>query len=742
VGSVTSRALDALNVTPIMGAPTRLTGADQRVGILSNSLARTIEVRDFDTQPPACLPGTLTGSNPQETGDLPAQVDIRADNGFALACPRAGANTDEGAAMVELVHDLAPDAAISFHTAGDSLAAFADGIDDLCTPLEEEGAGSSVVVDDVIFFAELMYQPDIIAQAVTRCAGQGIPYFSAAGNSADQAFRDTYTDLDPDDNDDDASDADREGIPEEAVDGDFHAWAGGDGYLGITLDPGERFRAILQWNQPALSVPQNAVNGPQVDLDLFVFDRADAESAAVLARSTQDQQASDAASGADPIEIVFYENTDEEAETVYLAVDHWAGSRSAIPQDADTPLELRLVFFSDGTLEFEHVPSAPTMYGHALAAGGISVAAVPWFDTPAFDPSLPPTAVMDPEPFTATGGVLPQSFAADGRFQEATWTGPDLAAVDGNNTTFFGQPSDTVSAPGEPDGFPNFFGTSAAAPNAAGVTALLLQYADGVAPADMEAVLEKTAVDVTGERAAPGADDVTGAGLVDAAAALAEFPTADAGPDQTVVGSSLVTLDGSGSTDNNGIVSFTWSQFSGPSVELSDPGAMRPTFRAPDTATTLDFKLSVEDADGLTHADRTTVSVIERPLADAGPDQTVAPGDEVTLDGSNSTDPDGSITSYAWVQTSGPEVALTGADQAQASFTAPDAEAELIFELTVTDGDGLKDSDTTTVSVRVDEDDDGGGGATGPLFLALMLAAEAYRRGTGATRSAAHAGGR
>jgi hypothetical protein len=91
------------------------------------------------------------------------------------------------------------------------------------------------------------------------------------------------------------------------------------------------------------------------------------------------------------------------------------------------------------------------------------------------------------------------------------------------------------------------------------------------------------------------------------------------------------------------------------------------------------------------------------PNADAGDDLTVTEGDTVSLDGSGSGDPDGSIASYAWTRTgSGPSVSLSDASAAQPTFTAPDVDSAttLTFELTVTDGDGADDSDTVDVTVQ------------------------------------------
>jgi outer membrane protein assembly factor BamB len=92
------------------------------------------------------------------------------------------------------------------------------------------------------------------------------------------------------------------------------------------------------------------------------------------------------------------------------------------------------------------------------------------------------------------------------------------------------------------------------------------------------------------------------------------------------------------------------------------------------------------------------------PAADAGPDETVVDGEAVFLDGGGSTDPDFGISGYQWRQTGGPEVELTDADRAEATFVAPgdQDEATLVFELTVTDIGGLRSTDTVTITVEED----------------------------------------
>ena len=103
---------------------------------------------------------------------------------------------------------------------------------------------------------------------------------------------------------------------------------------------------------------------------------------------------------------------------------------------------------------------------------------------------------------------------------------------------------------------------------------------------------------------------------------------------------------------------------------------------------------SIASADGTEGTVTITVTgANDAPTADAGADATVIEGASVTLDGTDSSDPDASTTlTYAWARKSGETdnaVTLTNADKASASFTAPNdiaADATLTFVLTVSDG--------------------------------------------------------
>jgi hypothetical protein len=186
------------------------------------------------------------------------------------------------------------------------------------------------------------------------------------------------------------------------------------------------------------------------------------------------------------------------------------------------------------------------------------------------------------------------------------------------------------------------------------------------------------------------------------------LPAADAGPNQSVSPSDFVSLDGSNSYDQDGIVAYLWKQLSGPQVSLSDPCAVNPIilFNAiQSTDASLLFELTVTDRGGLKATDTVIVNVLSDnrpPIADAGSNRNVGPHERVMLDGLNSRDPDGAIAYYAWKQVAGPTVVFSNPNYVRPTFLAPDVGiggAALVFELTVADQAGIQNSDTVIVNV-------------------------------------------
>ena len=193
------------------------------------------------------------------------------------------------------------------------------------------------------------------------------------------------------------------------------------------------------------------------------------------------------------------------------------------------------------------------------------------------------------------------------------------------------------------------------------------------------------------------------------AAAVNPPPTANAGPDQTVNANSTVNLDGTASSDvpPGTVASYAWTQTGGPSVTLSGANTATPSFTAPNNLTTsptdLTFSLVVTDNQGATSAADTVVihDTDQQPTANAGPDQAVTGGLTVNLNGTGSSDPNGDTLTYAWTQTAGPPVTLSGANTATPSFTTPNANDDLTFQLQVCDPAAMCSTDTVNITVTV-----------------------------------------
>ena len=187
-------------------------------------------------------------------------------------------------------------------------------------------------------------------------------------------------------------------------------------------------------------------------------------------------------------------------------------------------------------------------------------------------------------------------------------------------------------------------------------------------------------------------------------------PVADAGPDQNVPSRASIALNGNGSTDPDGdVLTYSWTQVSGPTATITDANTATPTVRGPSSTASpqmLEFELTVDDGRGGTSTDRVVITVAARgasnnaPVADAGTDMTVAINTAgVNLNAGGSSDPDGDALTYQWTQTAGTTVNISGATSSSASFDAPATAQTLTFDVTVTDPDGLTSTDSVNFTI-------------------------------------------
>lgn len=172
----------------------------------------------------------------------------------------------------------------------------------------------------------------------------------------------------------------------------------------------------------------------------------------------------------------------------------------------------------------------------------------------------------------------------------------------------------------------------------------------------------------------------------------------------------MVVLDGSASFDPEGrkLSSYQWTQKEGPEVLLKNPETVKPEFECPSVsdARELVFGLTVFDGEFWSKEATVVVRINGKPIADAGPDQTVEAGDEATLDGSGSYDPDGDEIQYRWLQIEGIPVHIEDFNQQTLTFIAPwdpsiSAESiTLTFSLIISDDHAESNMDTVVVTVK------------------------------------------
>jgi hypothetical protein len=399
------------------------------------------------------------------SGDLPANVTVLQDE---TGCT---SGTDEGRAMMQIVHDVAPGASEAFYTAYNGTADFANGIVALATQ-----AHANVIADDVIYYAEPMFQDGVIAQAIDTAKGMGVSYFSAAGNDARKSYESVFRN------------SGVKGLSPRSVRHDFDSGTGTDTLMQVTIPANNQVVFVLQWDSPFYSV--SGAPGAQTDMDIILYSLT----GSAIAGATDNNI------GGDAVEVFAYTNTSSSPVSYQIAIEKVSGP---------DPGRIKLVYFGNMTIN-EYATNSSTSYGHPIASGGCGVGAARYTQTPAYGVS-PPSA----ESYSSYGGLSILFDTAGNSINEARQK-PCFVAPDGGNNTFFG--SDY-----EGDGYPNFFGTSAATPHAAGVAALLKSYVSTLTPDDIYQALGSTAINM----GAAGFDTRTGYGLIQADKAL-EYFDADA----------------------------------------------------------------------------------------------------------------------------------------------------------------------------------------------------------------------
>ena len=412
--------------------------------------------------------GVDTLADQQATGDVPAWVTVlpgQAGGSFPLSCGGRTSGT-EGTAMLEIVHDLAPGADLFFADGGAGPAQMAQNIEDLCA------AGADVIVDDIGYLGASVFQDDVIARAVSTVTANGCHYFSSAGNGGNL-------------NDGTASVWEGDFAAGPALDlngGGFglvvHDFGGG--LIGNEITYDSTRPIVLQWSDPA--------GGSANDYDLFLID-ADNN---VLASSTSTQDGTQ-----DPLEFILSPCSPDRG-----------GARLVIVKNAGAEDRYLRLAYARGGLA---ITTAGHVFGHSASQDAIGVAAVDVADAGGaggvFDGTESVETYSSDGPrrifFEADGTpITPGNFSSTGG---RVLQKPDLTAADGVST----------STPG----FSTFYGTSAAAPHAAGIAALMLEAAggpDNLTQDELRTAMTGRTLDI--EEA--GVDRDSGAGIVMAPGAV------------------------------------------------------------------------------------------------------------------------------------------------------------------------------------------------------------------------------
>lgn len=453
-------------------------GSNTRIGVLSDSIADiSKQSRIFD--------GFILGTPSQANKELPIKIRVL-DLGD-------GTGSDEGSAMMELIHDIAPGADFSFASVQYNYSAFSQNIQKLYT---DPGYECDILVDDISFLNEPIYQHGPIALAAMEAVANGVPYFSAAGNFNRNAHERPFTPV--------SSETISSYPPDGKSFHDFGAAYGkaSDTHLTVHMKRYSTIMLALHWDEPYGGILASGP-GAQSDLDLYLVSNVtkplrEGTNGNILASSIDIQGTENDPSG-EPIEFIYFTNTEKDQD-VHVVINHQKG---LIPKR----LHLFIVFEeADGNyLVDKQFVQDRTLIGHMSAPGVTAVAAIPFREIDTNGEYIEPIEQLNVAEYSAFGGILPILFSDDGmeRYQTPQYViKPDLSGPDNTST----------SVPG----FETFSGTSAAASNVAGIAALMLQLDSTLTPGKLISAMQQSSIDLEN----PGLDYRAGWGLVDAYRAL------------------------------------------------------------------------------------------------------------------------------------------------------------------------------------------------------------------------------
>jgi hypothetical protein len=716
-GAVTSQG-DFAQHSDLARSQNSLTGAGVTVGVLSDSYDcyAVYAVNNVPAGGPAGYANngfTATAATDVSTGDLPANVNVleEAEAGQvgpdgATGCmnyypPTQLPFSDEGRAMLQIVHDVAPGAGLAFYTAENSEADFANGIGKLASPVASGGAGATVIADDVGYFDEPFFQDGIVAQAIDAVEANGVAYFSAAGNDGMLAY----------DNDTPSFSTVSNAAPNS---GEHLLNFDASGATTVTslpvtiasLVPGEFVAIVVEWDQPYVTGAPSS-GGATSQIDLCITGAAGSD--AIEQYNSDPNAGADCsgpnATGSDSYQVMIIANPatstgNTAAETLNLVVGLANGTAA--------PGHIKVAVEDDGagsTINaFPTNSSSATLQGHPGAAGAAAVGAAFFFDTPACG-----TTPAQLESYSSEGGA-PIFFDVTGTRLAAPVVRqkPDFVGPDGGNDTFLGftlasDPNDgfpggvintTITACQNNTSYPNFFGTSAATPHAASIAALMLQHNSALTPTDIYQALRNSALPM----GAASPNFLSGYGFVQANTALVVPVLSPAATEVAVGGSTTITwlaIDATGCT-----ASGNWSG------TLAASGSMPVTVAAAGTDT---YTLTCSNASGTSAKSSVTVTAVAPPVAP-------------TLTLAASSIASGSSTTITWSSVNATSCTASGswsgtlATSGNQTLT-PTAVGTDTYTLTCANAGGPSPATSVTLTVTAPPSSGGGGGALGLLAL-------------------------